>query len=150
MERYFKKLSLIFCKIYLIKKHHLEINILDNQYHQIICHQRMPKNICKTDDITLLFKGNWARIAEIKQSPRILKSSYSTKLWKILENRLWQSFCSKVADKQLAISIQKDHQQRWFSEWLFCRIPDVHLELCLLSMMESFSKNFQFIIDTEP
>ena len=50
---------------------------------------------------------------------------------------------SHVADTDSIISLQKDLQQRRFFERLLCRMPEVHLELCQISMTEFFVKVLQ-------
>ena len=51
----------------------------------------------------------------LKQSPRVLESSYSEKIWKFPKHRLWQSSHSKVADSPAIVdNPQKDLKQRLF------------------------------------
>ena len=73
----------------------------------------------------------------LKQLPRNLDSSYfEKKIEKFQKNHLWGT--------QLAILIQNAFSKG--VEWLFRRMPELHLELCQTSVMEYFCKNFQFII----
>ena len=82
----------------------------------------------------------------ISGESRNSRSGFWKKLFpKKLENSQ-KNACDRVlivtshsnADTHSTISLQKDLQQKWFSEWLFCRIPEVHLEPCKNSLMKLF------------
>ena len=72
-------------------------------------------NMFKTYDVNVFFKRNWTKEAghsnnfwwNVKQLPRVLKSSYSEIFWKISEKFSVTSSCSNVADTKPAILIQK-------------------------------------------
>ena len=71
--------------------------------HEIMFHPLMLKNMCKANDVNVLFKRNWAR-----------KAGHSNNFWWNLKQFGVFTLCSNFLDTQLAILICKS-----FKQWRF-------------------------------
>ena len=110
---------------------------------------KIPKILCKMYDVNVLFYINLNK--ELRDIISGESWSSQTEFWKVdlpqnfgklPGKRLWQSSHSNVQDTSYNFTTKRP-PKKWFSEWLFWRISEVHLKVCQISMMEPFCESCQ-------